>query len=163
MTKYTTNESIWQRLQSPLDIAIERIRLDVSANLMSSDELWVSSYIHVCTYGANWCFGSPTITLLLHCTCINVLFATHFQTLKSIYDALQVNESSESIQKCATAHAVRLQLARGFFALGAFKSTKDTLKTQFYSSAKHGLKMLQRTELPHNDAAIVRTLYRRPA
>ena len=92
-----------------------------------------------------------------------VLFATHFQTLKSIYDSLQANESSENIQKCATAHAVRLQLTRGFFAMRAFELTKDTLKTQFYSSAKHGLKMLPRTELPHNDPALVRTLYRRLA
>ena len=76
MTKYTTKESIWQRLHSRLDIAVERIRLFASANQMSVDELLVSlytrMYVYVHTCGATWCFGLPTLTLLLRIvrTCI---------------------------------------------------------------------------------------------
>ena len=50
MTKYTTNESIWQRLHSRLDIAVERIRLFASANQMSVDELLVSLYTRMYVY-----------------------------------------------------------------------------------------------------------------
>ena len=62
MTKYTTNEAIWQRLQSPLDIAVERIRLLASANQMSVDELLVSLYtltavpLDILVYQLSRCF-----------------------------------------------------------------------------------------------------------